>query len=158
MGTLSPVSVIFVPAEDRPGEARPNQAATPTISVVMASLAERPRLEAVLGYMLPAIGRFAAELIVARADTPVQLTELARVFRGVRFVLVSPSLQLPELLSAGMAEASGHVVALTTDLRAHEDDWVDLLSHRIGIRRPVPGPSATSIRELLREAGLDDRI
>ncbi len=147
-----------MPAEDRPGEVRPREAATPTISVVMASLGERPRLEAVLGYMLPAVGRFAAELIVARADAPASLTELARVFQGVRFVLASPGVALPDLLAAGMAEATGHVVALTTDLRAHEEDWVELLGRRLGIRAPVYGPAASGIREILREAGLDDRI
>ena len=85
----------------------------------------------------------AAEVIVARPDTPSHLSDLARTFTGVRFVMAPPGSSLVELLALGMSEASGHVVALTDDERATKEDWTEVLAHRGGVLRPGPGISRT---------------
>lgn len=106
------------------------------MSVVLASLGERARLEMALGVVLAAAVGHDAEVLVARADTPSQLSELARVFTGVRFVMAPPGANRAELLSLGMVEASGHVVTLTDDEAATQENWTELLSHRRGAFQP----------------------
>jgi hypothetical protein len=76
---------------------------------------------------------------VSRSDTPSQLSDLARTFTGVRFVMAPPGATLTELLALGMSEASGHVVALTDDEQAQHEDWTEVLAHRGGVLRPGPG-------------------
>jgi hypothetical protein len=137
------MSVIFVPmANEAPFAGRTaGRVSGPSLSIIIASNAERARLETGLRTVLPGAASLGAEVIVARPDTPSQLSELARVFTGVRFVMASPGATRTELLALGMAEASGHIVALTDDERAGREDWNEILAHRSGIMRPGPGIS-----------------
>lgn len=135
------MSVIFVPmANETPFSGRSlRKVSSPSLSVLVASLGERSRLEASLRAIIgPATGA-AAEVVVARSDTPSQLSDLARIFTGVRFVMAPPGASVTELLALGMSEASGHVVALTDDDRAAREDWADVLVHRGGSIRPGAG-------------------
>lgn len=139
------MSVIFVPmANETPFSGRSlRKVSSPSLSVLVASLGERSRLEASLrAIMGPAAGA-AAEVVVARSDNPSQLSDLARTFTGVRFVMAPPGASVTELLALGMSEASGHVVALTDDDRAAREDWTDVLVHRGGSIRPGPGLNLT---------------
>jgi hypothetical protein len=106
--------------------------------VIVASIGDRTRLEAALRPIVAAATSAAAEVLVARSDTPSQLSDLARTFTGVRFVMAPPGATLAELLAMAMSEASGHVVALTDDQRATQDDWEEILAHRGGVLRPGP--------------------
>jgi hypothetical protein len=100
-------------------------------------------LEEGLRSILAAGSTVAAEVLVARSDTPSQLSDLARTFTGVRFVMAPPGAGISELLALGMSEASGHVVALTDDERAAREDWSEVLAHRGGLIRPGPGLTRT---------------
>jgi hypothetical protein len=135
------MSVIFVPmVNEAPFSGRSlRKVSAPSLSVLVASLGDRSRLEASLRAIVGPAAGAAAEVIVARSDTPSQLSDLARTFTGVRFVMSPPGASVTELLALGMSEASGHVVALTDDERATQEDWVEVLSHRGGVIRPGPG-------------------
>jgi hypothetical protein len=137
------MSVIFVPmASEAPFSGRSlRKVSSPSLSVLIASKGERPRLEASLRAITGPAAGAAAEVVVARSDTPSQLSDLARTFTGVRFVMAPPGASLTELLSLGMSEASGHVVALTDDEHAMNEDWAEVLAHRGGVIRPGPGLS-----------------
>lgn len=135
------MSVIYVPiAGETPFAGRSlRRASTPLLSVIVASLGERSRLEAALARIVTAAAGSGAELLVARSDTPSQLSELARLFNGIRFIMAPPGATIPELLSLGMSESSGHIIELTVDERALEEDWNEILAHRGGVLRPGPG-------------------
>ena len=135
------MSVIFVPmASETPFSGRSlRKVSSPSLSVLIASRGDRARLEASLRAIMGPAASAAAEVIVARPDTPSQLSEMARAFTGVRFVMAPPGSSLVELLALGMSEASGHVVALTDDERATKEDWAEVLAHRGGVLRPGPG-------------------
>lgn len=135
------MSVIFVPmASDTPFSGRSlRRVSAPSLSVLVASTGDRSRLEISLRSILSASSTASAEVLVARSDTPSQLSDLARTFTGVRFVMAPPGAGTSELLALGMSEASGHVVALTDDERAAREDWNEVLAHRGGLIRPGPG-------------------
>jgi hypothetical protein len=135
------MSVIYVPvAGDAPFAARSlRRLAAPSLSVIVASRGERHRLEVSLDLIVKAASSAGAEVLVARSDTPSQLSELARTYNGVRFIMAPAGADVPELLSLGMSEASGHIVELTDDERAPDEDWDEVLAHRGGVLRPGPG-------------------
>jgi hypothetical protein len=134
------MSVIYVPSGDSPGSVRGvRRPSSPSLSVVVASFQERAQLERGLDRLLPAAVSNGAEVLVVRADSPARLSELARAYAGVRFVVAPPGSGRSELLSLGMAESSGHVVALTDDYRLMQEDWTEILAHRIGTLSPGPG-------------------
>ncbi|MEO8296053.1 MAG: hypothetical protein ABI613_11110 [Gemmatimonadota bacterium] len=137
------MSVIYVPvAGDAPFAARSlRREATPSLSVLVASRGERARLERSLDLIVKAAASAGAEVLVARPDTPSQLSELARTYNGVRFIMAPAGASIPELLSIGMAESSGHIIELTDDERATTEDWDEILAHRGGVLRPGPGLS-----------------
>ena len=120
------MSVIFVPmVNETPFSGRSlRKIGSPSLSVLMASTGDRQRLEASLRAIIGPAASAAAEVIVARSDSPSHLSDLARTFTGVRFVMAPPGSGITELLALGMSEASGHVVALTDDERARGEDWV----------------------------------
>lgn len=141
------MSVIFVPmAGDAPFSGRSlRKVSAPSLSVLVASKGDRSRLEASLRGIIGPATSAAAEVVVARSDTPSQLSDLARTFTGVRFVMAPPGANLTELLALGMSEASGHVVAVTDDEHAVEEDWAEVLAHRGGVIRPGPGLNRNGI-------------
>ena len=135
------MSVIFVPmVSETPFSGRSlRKVSAPSLSVLIASKGDRSRLEASLRAIIGPAAGAGAEVLVARSDTPSHLSDLARSFTGVRFVMAPPGADVTELLALGMSEASGHVVALTDDERATDEDWGEVLAHRGGIIRPGPG-------------------
>ncbi len=137
------MSVIFVPmANETPFSGRSlRKVSAPSLSVLVASKGGRAALEAALRAMVGPAQSAGAEVLVARSDTPSQLSDLARTFSGVRFVMAAPGAAIADLFALGMSEASGHVVALTDDEQAVGQDWAEVLAHRGGILRPGPGIS-----------------
>ena len=135
------MSVIFVPMPgDTPFAGRTlRKVSAPSLSVIVASTGDRVRLEHALRALVGPAAAASAEVLVARADTPSHLSDLARTFTGVRFVMANPGANRSELLSLGMSESSGHVIALTDDERATDEDWNEILAHRGGVIRPGPG-------------------
>lgn len=102
---------------------------TPTISVVVASCRERHLLEACLDALLPQCRLGEAEVVVARAAAASQVQELMRAYPTVRFVAAPCDATIPELRTAGLAEAEGDIVALTEDHRIVPPDWLTPLAH-----------------------------
>jgi hypothetical protein len=135
------MSVIFVPmANEAPFSGRSlRKVSAPSLSVLIASRGDRSRLEASLHAIIGPAAGATAEVVVARSDSPSHLSDLARTFTGVRFVMAPPGATITELLALGMSEASGHVVALTDDEHAVNEDWAEVLAHRGGVIRPGPG-------------------
>jgi GT2 family glycosyltransferase len=86
------------------------------------------------------------ELIVARADTPAGLAELARAFPQARFVGAPPTTDLPELRRLGFSGARGDVVALLdhADGRGSpQDRWLNELRRRCSLHRGRRTSAAT---------------
>lgn len=117
---------------------------SPTLALVVASSRDRAQLERGLERVLPIAMSHAVEVLVVRTDPPARLAELARMYSGVRFVVAPPGSDRSDLLSLGMSETSGHVVALTDDEGLTQEDWGELLAHRGGDLRPGPRLSRDS--------------
>jgi hypothetical protein len=126
----------------------------------VASTHDRRQLEQGLDRVLPVALSQGVEVLVVRADAPARLAELARMYTGVRFVVAPQGSSRTDLLSLGMSETSGNVVALTDDDGLTQEDWVEVLSHRGGVLRPGPGltrdGSPVDWRKQLQAAGASE--
>ena len=87
----------------------------PTFSVVIASSGARSWLAACLPPLIVQCVRTGTELIVARADTPRAMSPLSTAYPSARFVWAPPRSTVAALRRAGLAAASGDVVALVDD-------------------------------------------
>ena len=134
------MSVIYVPSGDSGLPVRGvRRSLSPSLSLVVASIRDRVQLEKGLDRVLPIALSHGVEVLVVRSDPPARLAELARMYTGVRFVVAPPGSDRNDLLSLGMSETSGHIVALTDDEGLTQEDWAELLAHRGGDLRPGPG-------------------
>lgn len=106
----------------------PRRGTSPTVSVVVASNRDKTLLHACLGSLLGQCQRLSAELLVARAGLPAEVTSLAKTYPSVRFIAAAPDATIPELRAIGMGQASGDVVALTEDHCIADDNWVEALT------------------------------
>ena len=155
------MSVIYVPKTDSapPVRAR-RRSLSPLLSLVVASSLDRGQLEEGLDRVLPAAMAQGVEVLVVRADPPNRMADLARVYTGVRFVVAPPGSGRTDLLSLGMSETSGHVIALTDDDGLMQEDWTEVLGHRGGELRPGPrltrDGSPVDWRKQLQAAGVSE--
>jgi GT2 family glycosyltransferase len=113
-------------AQRSPAIAAPERA-RPTISVVIASCREPRLLEDCLRSILPQAAICAAEVVVARAGEPDDLSALVERYPSVRFVEAPAGSGIPELRGLGMKNADGDIVALTEDHCVATPDWLDQL-------------------------------
>ena len=152
------MSVIYVPSGRGSAPAPAvRRLAMPSLSLVVTSLGQRPALERGLHAMMPAAQECAVEVLVVRADTPSQLSELALEFTGVRFVMATPGATRDELLMLGMAEATGHIVSFSEDSALATGDWRETFARRQGrwVPRPLAGDAlVTDWLAVLRATGL----
>jgi hypothetical protein len=81
--------------------------ARPTISIVIASCREPRLLEDCLRSILPQAAICAAEVVVARAGEPADLSALVERYPSVRFVEAPTGSGIPELRGLGMKNADG---------------------------------------------------
>jgi GT2 family glycosyltransferase len=110
----------------------------PSLTIVIASTGERQRLLGDLASAAPQCVREEVELIVARADTPAGLMELAAAFPEARFVGAPPTTPLAELRSLGFAGARGDVIALLDHADGRgvlHDTWLSELRRRCSLHR-----------------------
>lgn len=154
-----PMSVIYVPsAEPAPPVRKVRRPTSPTLSLVVASTEGRAQLEQGLDRVLPVAMEQGAEVLVVRADQPARMADLARIYTGVRFVVAPAGSDRTDLLSLGMSETSGHVIALTDDEGLAQEDWAEVLGHRGGELRPGPrlarDDRAVDWRKHLQAAGV----
>jgi glycosyltransferase involved in cell wall biosynthesis len=105
----------------------------PSLSVVIASHAERSRLlEHLASPAGDAITR-SAELIIVRADTTTRIFELTRALPWGRVVPAPPNTRAAELRSIGLANATGDIVALAADTGSEDPSdiqWIENLLRR----------------------------
>jgi GT2 family glycosyltransferase len=116
-------------SDDAPHVKRgPRRGTAPTVSVVVASNRDKALLHACLGSLLGQCQRINAELLVARAGAPADVSALAKTYPSVRFVNAPVDASIPQLRAIGMAQASGDVVALTEDHCIADQNWVEALA------------------------------
>jgi Glycosyl transferase family 2 len=120
----------------------------PTFSVVIASSGARSWLSVCLPRLIEPSVRAGTEVIVARADTPGAMSPLSRAYPLARFVWAPPRATTSELRRAGLAAASGDVVALVDDSddRVVPDErWLEGLKWRrsVGTGEPLLNAAVT---------------
>lgn len=106
---------------------RPRRSSGPAVSVVVASTRSASLLGACLGSLVPQCARIGAELVVARSGDAIDIAGLARGYAGLRVVALPTGATIPQLRGAGMAMATGDIIALTEDNCIADPDWVDML-------------------------------
>lgn len=114
--------------ERAPGRSAPSPVCDPALSVVVASFRTRALLDACLASLLPQCAARGAELVVARPMDEVEMEALRGAYPAVRFVRCPPAADIPRLRSAGMAVASGELVALTEDHCVAAPGWLGRLA------------------------------
>lgn len=123
-----------------PGTRGARLAKSPAPSVVVASFRERELLDACLGSLLEQCAHHGAQLIVARADDDENVAELAAAYPTVRFVACERGMSVPRLRAAGMACATGDLVAITEDHCIASPGWLaELLEAWRGSESDVVG-------------------
>jgi hypothetical protein len=134
----------------------------PTISIVLASSQPRPIFDACVSTLTAHCAGFRAELIVARADSALQLGVLSRLYPQARFVAAPAECSIGELRTWGMKVATGDIVLLVDDAMNVDERFVEgvlgqFRSHDgSSEQRSDRGPSAVNTqahRESLRVSG-----
>lgn len=115
---------IEVPMRDQP---RIRPGAKPTISVVIASNRAPELLDACLASLVGQCRRAKAELIVARAGDTPGIATLAHLNPPIRLIAAPANTSIPQLRGAGMAVATGDIVALTEDHCIADPHWIETL-------------------------------
>lgn len=111
-----------------PGERSVRRSSAPAISVVVASLRERKFLERCLDSLLPQCAEVNAEVVVARKGPTHELEGLRRGYPWVTLVAGPWGAGTAELRAAGMAAATGDVVAIIEDDREVESNFMRQLT------------------------------
>jgi glycosyltransferase involved in cell wall biosynthesis len=103
----------------------------PSLSVVIASHAERSRLLEHLASPAGDTITRSAELVIVRADTTTRIFELTRALPWGRVIPAPPNTTAAELRSIGLANATGDIVALAADTgNRSEIQWIENLLRR----------------------------
>jgi hypothetical protein len=102
--------------------------AEPTVSVVIASTAGRPALEALLARVLEAGDGGAIEVVVARACPVDEFRALSAAWPKVLFMPAPDGAGVPELRMAGLSAADGDIVRLIEDAQVVGDEWIAALA------------------------------
>ena len=106
---------------------RPKRSNAPAVSVVVASNRSAALLGACLNSLVPQCARLGAELVVARSGEPLDVAGLSRGYTGLKVVAMEADATIPQLRGAGMAMATGDIVALTEDNCVADPHWIDML-------------------------------
>lgn len=106
----------------------PGAAGGASVSVVVTSIRSPSLLEASLEALLPQCVDRGAEVIVARADSPAELADLARRFPNVRVAAAPAGSDIPRLRGTGMLLAAGDLVAVTEDHCLVQPGWLEALA------------------------------
>ena len=124
-----------------PGQRSVRRSSAPAISVVVASLRERRFLERCLDSLLPQCAEVNAEVVVARKGPTHELEGLRRGYPWVTLVAGPQGAGTAELRAAGMAVATGDVVAIIEDDREVEPTFMRRLT---GLTAPPPARKGAS--------------
>lgn len=102
----------------------------PSISIVLASTAERARLEACLDVLVPACVAHGVEVVVARSCPVTEYHELAGRYPGALFMPAPDNASPAVLRAAGLSAADGDIVGFADDGRVVDAEWVKTLATR----------------------------
>lgn len=126
-----------------PGQRNVRRSSAPAISVVVASLRDRKFLERCLDSLLPQCAEVNAEVVVARKGPTHELEGLRQGYPWVTLISGPWGSGAAELRAAGMAAASGDVVAIIEDDREVEPNFMrqltGLTSEPTTVRRGTRG-------------------
>lgn len=125
----------------------PPTSSVTALSVVVASFRSRPVLEASLAELLPQCARTDVEVILARLSALDDLASLSAEHPEVRIVAAPEGADLPGIRGAGLAAASGRLVALTEDHCLPGGDWVETLMGHVGGSDDVVGGAMENGRQ-----------
>lgn len=104
-----------------------------TLSVVVLSTGSRSDLERAIQVITPSVRRYGAQLIVARADDGLPSAPVLREHPKAAFVRVPKGASRSQLCDAGMAAATGDIVALRDDSAVSGADWLDSFSDTVQV-------------------------
>lgn len=111
--------------ESRGARRFPRRSSRPTISVILLSHGEGSSLGAAANTLLKQCVAADAELLIVRAASQSDIAATTRAFPGARVIAAPAGATEPELRVLGMGEASGDIVAFTTDRVAVPDRWIE---------------------------------
>ena len=126
--TMNPMNETGDTGPVPPGQRSVRRSSAPAISVVVASLRERKFLERCLDSLLPQCAEVNAEVVVARKGPTHELEGLKRGYPWVTLVAGPWGAGTAELRAAGMAAATGDVVAIIEDDREVESNFMRQLT------------------------------
>ncbi len=126
--TVNPMNETGDTGSVPPGQRSVRRSSAPGISVVVASLRERKFLERCLDSLLPQCAEVNAEVVVARKGPTHELEGLRRGYPWVTLVAGPWGAGTAELRAAGMAAATGDVVAIIEDDREVEPNFMRQLT------------------------------
>jgi hypothetical protein len=107
----------------------------PTISIVLATRQPRSALDALVTPLLSQCAGTRVELIMPRADGPLQLGILSRQHQQVRFVAAPSDSSIADLRVFGMKAATGDIVLIVDDCSTSETGVVQDIAARLGHAR-----------------------
>ena len=117
------------------------RSARPTISVILVSRGEGSSLGVAASTLQKQCAAADAELLIVRAASQSEIAATTRAFPSARVIAAPVGATDPELRVLGMGEASGDIVAFTTDRAAVPDRWIERFQRALG--REIDEPPAT---------------
>jgi len=122
-----------------------------TVSVAIASRAPAHLLDACLASVAPEAARLGAEVVVARAAGASAPSDVMARYPEVKFI-VADGPDVPRLRAAGLAAATGELVALTEDHCVARAGWLESLVGASHTNADVVGGAMDNAR---RERAVD---
>lgn len=106
----------------------------PTVSIVVASVSARAKLEACVEALLPSCAGAGIELVVVRSTSAEEFRDLQNHFRSALFMPAPEGSSVRVLRNFGIAAAEGDIVAFMDDSRPPDAEW---LRHIIALTVPA---------------------
>jgi hypothetical protein len=107
----------------------------PTVSIVLATRQPRSALDALITSLVSHCASPRVELIMPRADGPLQLGILSRQHQQVRFVAAPSDSSIADLRVYGMKAATGDIVLIVDDSSTGEASLIQGVAARLGHSR-----------------------
>jgi len=109
-----------------------------SLSIVVLSVGSRADLEHAIEVMTPSIRRFGAQLVVARAEDGTSLPAFLRDHPKAAMVRAPKGATRAQLCDAGMAVATGDIVALRDDSAVRDVTWLESYAHAVqSVESPI---------------------
>jgi len=126
----------------------------PSLSVVLLSNGDRSDLERALAAVAGRCRRMEAEIIVVRDASTDDVDTLGSAYPSVTFLDVAAGTSSAYMREAGMARATGDIVALRLDGAVGDGVWLEAFDATVG----CVDEAAPSDLELPMASGIDDAM